>query len=272
MDKMKSTIKKSTLLLVGLFISCWLTAQNNNQELVVPLSKPGESGTLDVNVMSGSVKVIGTTTKDVAITISSDQKKVEEKTKDGLKRLPNHSFDLEASEENNYVEVNTSMLNRKVNLEIKVPQNFNLKISTVNDGNISVENINGEMEIEHVNGGITLTDVSGSAVVNTTNGNIKATFNKIKENTPMSFTTFNGNVDVTLPSTLKASVKIKSDMGEIFTDFDMTMKKSTPKEEKRTDNGVYKVSLEDWIYGDINGGGPEMTFKNFQGDIIIRSK
>jgi hypothetical protein len=61
-------------------------------------------------------------------------------------------------------------------------------------------------------------------------------------------------------------------MGDIFTDFDMVMKKGAPKEEKNSEKGIYKVSLEEWIRGDINGGGPEMTFKNFQGDIIIRSK
>ena len=52
----------------------------------------------------------------------------------------------------------------------------------------------------------------------------------------------------------------------------MTMKKSTPKEEKNSEEGVYKISIEEWVYGDINGGGPEITFKNFQGDIIIRKK
>ncbi len=269
---MKSTIRKNTLLIAVLLISGWLGAQTSSHELIVPLSKPGESGTLDVSIMHGSIKVTGTSTKDVIINITSDDKKVDEKTKDGLKKIQNHSFGLTAEERDNNVGVSTEMTFKKLSLEIKVPQNFNLKLNDISDGDIVVENVDGEIEVNHVNGGISLTNISGSALASTTNGSIKANFNKITDNTPMSFTTFNGDVDVTFPAGLKASAKIKSDMGEIYTDFDMSMKKSSPKEEKNSDKGVYRVSLEDWVYGDINGGGPEMTFKNFQGDIIIRSK
>jgi hypothetical protein len=272
MNKMKSTIKKSMVLAASLFLGSLLMAQNSSQELVVPLTNAGQPGTLEVGIMHGSIKVTGTTGKDVVISISSEQRKVEEKSKNGLKKIPNNSFGLTAREEDNYVKVKTDLTNKEVSLDIKVPQNFNVKLKGIDDGDFSVENVNGEIEASHVNGGITLTDVSGSAIVGTTNGDIKATFNKITENTPMSFTTFNGNVDVTFPASLKASLKMQSNMGEIFTDFDMAMKKGTPKEEKDAEKGVYKVSLEEWIRGDVNGGGPEMTFKNFQGDIIIRSK
>ena len=37
-------------------------------------------------------------------------------------------------------------------------------------------------------------------------------------------------------------------------------------------DGVYKISVEEWVIGDINGGGPEMTFKSFNGVILIRKK
>ncbi|NQU87514.1 MAG: DUF4097 family beta strand repeat protein [Mariniphaga sp.] len=267
---MKSIIRTGILML--LVFAVGLLSAQTTQELVVPLTNAGESGTLDVNIMYGSIKVVGTSVKDVIINVSTEQKKVEESSKNGLKRIANNSFGLTAKEEDNYVKVNTDLSNKNVMLEIQVPQNFNLKLSALNDGEITVDNINGELEIHHVNGGISLTNVSGSAVVNTTNGDVKVSFADITENTPMAFITFNGDVDVTFPANLKASVKMQSNMGEIFTDFDMVMKKGTPKEVKDTEKGVYKVSLEEWIRGDINGGGPEMTFKNFQGDIIIRSK
>lgn len=268
---MKSIIKIGTLLILSFLLTNLISAQNN-QELVVPLSNSNESGVLDVNILYGSIKVVGSAVKDVIITVSTEQKKVENSGKNGLKRIPNNSFGLTAKEENNHVKVKTDLSNKNVLLEIKVPQNFGLKLRAVNDGDIEVENVNGEIEINHVNGGVSLTDVSGSAMVNTMNGDIKVNFKDITKNTPMAFTTFNGDVDVTFPADLKASVKMQSNMGEIFTDFDMTMKKSTPKEEKNSEEGVYKISIEEWVSGDINGGGPEMTFKNFQGDIIIRSK
>ena len=36
--------------------------------------------------------------------------------------------------------------------------------------------------------------------------------------------------------------------------------------------GVFKVSLEDWTFGLINGGGPEFLFKTLEGNIYIREK
>ena len=266
---MKSIIKTGAMLVLTVLFTGLISAQNS-QQLVIPLSNANESGVLDVNILSGSIKVVGSTAKDVIITVSSDQKKVEDTSKNGLKRIPNNSFGLTAQEENNHVKIKTEFNTKNVIMEIKVPQNFGLKLRAVNDGDIEVENVNGEMEINHVNGEITLTDVSGSAMVNTMNGDIKVNFKDITQNTPMAFTTFNGDVDVTFPADLKASVKMQSSMGEIYTDFDMVMKKSAPKEEKNSAEGVYKISIEEWVNGDINGGGPEMTFKNFQGDIIIR--
>ena len=35
---------------------------------------------------------------------------------------------------------------------------------------------------------------------------------------------------------------------------------------------AYNVKVEKWITGSINGGGPEILFKNFNGDVIIRAK
>ena len=143
---MKTIIKTGIVLFMGI-LSLTINAQNNGQELVVPLSNPGNPGTLDVSILYGSIRVTGTSTKDVIIHVSTEQKKVEDSGKNGLKRIPNNSFGLTAKEDNNYVKVNTDMSNKKVVLDIQVPQNFNLKLRAVNDGNISVENVNGEMDI-----------------------------------------------------------------------------------------------------------------------------
>jgi len=31
---------------------------------------------------------------------------------------------------------------------------------------------------------------------------------------------------------------------------------------------MYSVKIEDWVYGKIDGGGPEMLMKNMNGNII----
>jgi DUF4097 and DUF4098 domain-containing protein YvlB len=115
--------------------------------------------------------------------------------------------------------------------------------------------------------------VSGSAVANTVNGDIKATFNRISSNKPMAFSNLNGDIDITLPANAKVSTKMKSEWGEIFTDFDMNINSKRGNDSGvNVDSGTYKVSVNNWIYGDINGGGPEYLFKSMRGDIYIRKK
>jgi DUF4097 and DUF4098 domain-containing protein YvlB len=41
-------------------------------------------------------------------------------------------------------------------------------------------------------------------------------------------------------------------------------------EDSRGKGGKYRVRLERAIYGSINGGGPEIQFKDFNGNIYIR--
>jgi DUF4097 and DUF4098 domain-containing protein YvlB len=135
-----------------------------------------------------------------------------------------------------------------------------------------ISGIQGELEIKNYNGEITAENISGSVIATTYNGEIKVTFDKVTEGAPMSFTTFNGDVDLTFPATLKATLKMKTEQGEILSGFDMSMIKSGPIQKKDTKSGTYKVVIDEWVKGDINGGGAEFTMKNYNGDIIIRKK
>ena len=37
-------------------------------------------------------------------------------------------------------------------------------------------------------------------------------------------------------------------------------------------DGVYRISLTEWTIGDINGGGAEILYKTYNGDIIIKKR
>ena len=87
----------------------------------------------------------------------------------------------------------------------------------------------------------------------------------------MSFVTLNGDVDVTLPSIAKITAKMKSDRGDIYSDFDMETEVTREEIKKGDDcDCEYEVSINSFVVGKINGGGPDYTFKNMSGDIIIR--
>ena len=115
-------------------------------------------------------------------------------------------------------------------------------------------------------------NISGSTVASTYNGIIKVLLNKVTPDTPMSFTTYNGNVDITMPATTKGNLKLKSAGGDIYSGFDMQVSDSEPVQKKDESKGVYRVYLDDWTRATINGGGPDITMKNNNGDIYIRIK
>ncbi len=90
----------------------------------------------------------------------------------------------------------------------------------------------------------------------------------------MSFATWNGDVDITFPANIKANVMLKSENGDVYSDFEISLIES-PKKAKggeRNEEGQFKISFDHAIYGSLNGGGPEYSFKSFNGDIFIRAK
>lgn len=73
---------------------------------------------------------------------------------------------------------------------------------------------------------------------------------------------------------IKANLKIRSNMGEIYGDFDVSLKPAPVKAEEsaKKEGGKYRVSLDRSVYGTINGGGPEYNLQNYSGNIYIRKK
>ena len=266
-----------TLLLTGATLV--LAQSDIKEQLTVPLTDPNKPGSLEVALIHGYIHVVGYGGKEVVIDAVSetgrrnraDDHNTNRNTESGMRRIStNNSFDLTAEEKNNQVKIHTSSVNSPVNLTIKVPQRFSLKLNTINQGDITVENVTGALEINNVNGPITLTNINGSVVAQTVNGDLKTTFREVHNNTPMAFSTLNGNVDVTFPSSVKANVKLKSDNGDVFTDFDIDVDKSQPKATRTNQSGMYRVTVDDWVYGKINNGGPEVMMKNMQGNIYVR--
>lgn len=251
-----------------------LLAQGDlKEQLTVPLSDPAKPGTLKVHLVNGSIHVTGYNGNQVVIDATARQDKPEKPkvNAEGMKRISrNGALDISATEENNVVNVSSKLVNSKIDLNIKVPNKFSLNVGTVNDGDILIENVDGVLEITNVNGDIRLNNISGSAVANTVNGLMKANFKTMDAKSPMAFSTLNGNVDVTLPPTAKFDVKLKSDRGEIYSDFDVDVDKAAPQATRTSKDGMYKVSIEDWVKGKVNGGGAEIMMKNMNGNIYMR--
>ena len=269
------------LFIICFLISSWrAVAQHGiNEKLVVPLSSPGDRGALKVNQINGDIYVEGYNGREVIIEATfqsgneNDEREKDRSAPPGMKRIASNPAKITAKEKDNIVSVNTESWKKRIDLSIKIPANFDLHLHTIH-GEINVRSVEGSMEISGVNGGVSLDEISGSVVCNTVNGSVNVRFVKMDEDTPMSFVTLNGNVDVTLPASAKVSAKMKSDQGEIYTDFDMEMKSGNNQVKRGRDcnDCNYEITVNPWVFGEINNGGPEFTFKNMNGDILIRKR
>jgi hypothetical protein len=268
-------MKIAGLILLSLIIVTQSFGQSgSNEQLTVPLSSPGKPYSLKVHLVSGSIKVASYEGKDVIINViprDGDKEDESNAVENGMKRISTHgSYEVTAKEADNNVTVNTGNPNKAIDLDLKIPQDVKLQIGTVNDGEVTVDNVRGELEVNNVNDKITLTNISGSVVANTVNGDVNVTFKTVDPKAPMSFSTLNGDVNVTLPADTKANLKLKSDNGDVFSDFDIDIDKTPAKIDKTTEPGLYKIKKDDWVSGKINGGGPEMMMKNMQGNIYVK--
>ncbi len=179
---------------------------------------------------------------------------------------------MTVTEQNNEIKVDSPSFNRLVSFEIQVPKRTSLKLSTVNGGNIEVDGVDGELELSNVNGSIELKHVGGSVVAHTVNGKVLATVDRVSAEKPMAFTSLNGAVDVTFPPTIKCNMKLRSDNGSVFTDFDVaTLPQPAPQvEDTRREGGRYRIDMNRGIYGSLNGGGPDIELRTFNGNVYVR--
>ena len=278
----------SVLVLGGVSLACTSTAlasssprmlqaatsqQTPADQVTVPLSDPSQPGLIDVGVVHGSITVRGTSRKDVLVTARPETDRPSRRydpDATGMRRIP-QSAGFRITEDANRIKVSSDSHNRPITFEIEAPARTNLKLSTVNGGEILVENIEGELTVNNTNGGITLNNVAGTVKAGTTNGDVRASLTRVTGAKEMAFRSHNGTVDVTLPPTTKANLRMRSDNGDVYSDFDVQLAPSAPVvQESGSSNGRYRISRNRSIVGAINGGGPEFDLRTFNSNVYVR--
>jgi len=229
---MKKTIKKNIQFLgiafVILMAGGFLCAQEKAADkATVPFSNPDEPGLVKVGVQHGSITVTGYNGKEVMVEARVREKLVtdeeierNEKAK-GLKLVQIDSTGLRVMEDENVMRISVSSYKQTVDISVRVPYATSVSISARENGDVKVENVNGEIEVTNHEGNIDLTGISSAVVAHAYNGEIKAVFKSVSPDLPMSFTSWEGDIDITLPADTKANLKMKSRQGEVYTDFDL---------------------------------------------------
>ena len=262
----------AAVLAVGMAVPA--AAQQDGSAPTIAFSDPSRPGRLRIELLHGTVTITGAERQDVAIEVrrGGENRPSNRPDPPGLKRLTQNPPFSVISEDDNEVRIQSASITRPIELAIQVPLRTSLKLSVVNGDGIVVQGVEGDIEIESVNGPVSLVDVAGSVVANSVNAPVRATIARVATQKAMAFTSFNGTVDVTLPRDIKASFKLRSDQGDVFTDFDIDLRPTqTPLTvESRRKGARYRLEANRAIYGTVGGGGPEIELRSFNGDVYLR--
>jgi hypothetical protein len=230
----------------------------------ITFSDPSQPGTVRIKLMNSGIAVSGYEGREVWVE-SSRLANGGAKPDSDSNHARNVSAAVSIKEQDNVVSISPSGSDQSKPLKARVPFKTSLSLSTMNDGDISVENVRGEIEASNMNGSILLTNIAGVVVAHSLNGKIFVRMEEVTPGKPMSFSTLNGDIEVLLPVDTKASLKLETLNGTISTEFEIGAGKSGGSRNRGFGNARN-------VKGAINGGGPEFKFKTINGSIVLRKK
>jgi DUF4097 and DUF4098 domain-containing protein YvlB len=283
---MKEELAMNTLrhiVVLGAGFAALAAAQDTPQRVTATFKDPAAPRKLEVNVMMGNVTVKGMERADAIIDYTvrgaAARRRATEPPPPGMHRIGGAGT-IEVTEDNNTVRVSGGMFSSLSDVTIQVPAQTSVTVgATLGGGSVLVEDISGEVEVSNMNGQVTINNVSGSVVAHSMNGRVVVSLNRVTPGKNLNLSTFNGDIDVTLPADAKANLKARVDNGDIFTDFDVKLEPqeaSAPEPGEPKEKAKARVRTrrgnDGTVNGTINGGGPEIQFTTFNGRILIHKK
>lgn len=230
---------------------------------------PTQVGVVKVDVNRGGIDVTGYDGDEIVMIVKTPIDKSKREGDEGLRRARVRVPDFDIRQGNNSITFDSSSYQQVMNVEVKVPFGTKLDLDSYWDGSITVRDVKSQMDIHSQNNDITLLNVSGSARVWSYNGVLSAQFRSVTKNAEIYFESYNGSIDLSLPSDYQARALVRSGTGEVLTDFDAEF---LPAEPARIvgESGKTQIKGEGYLKADLNGGGPRLLLETEKGDIRIR--
>ncbi len=156
---------------------------------------------------------------------------------------------------------------------IKIPNSMSLKVNYsspfVEADQIIFKNFTNEVSVNTLDADIEFINVTGPITSGTIDGTTtKVEFTKVSQGSPITISSIDGEIDVTLPANTPANLKFSNLDGEVYTDFDVNF----AKKDKDGNHSMSYIGGHNSSKGTINGGGVEITLKTIDGIIYLRKK
>ena len=266
----RASIRASVALALLLAFGLSAFAQSRPQVINIPLSRPGDPIHLDISAPSARIEVIGEDRDDAAFEVSmiaeSERRII---TPSGAKTIKGGGYAYDIDEDDNEISFDMDWRADKVTVVARIPRRADVALQTVNDGEIVVSNIVGNLELSNPNGPITASGISGSVIAESVNDTIDVGFSRIDDVNASSLESINGDLYVRLPADASAQVHLDTAQGEISSDFEVEIMPSEGVVEREDDENGVSIRIENVIVARINGGGPVLRLKTLHGDIHI---
>ncbi|WP_353719631.1 hypothetical protein [Dyadobacter sp. 676] len=217
-------------------------------------------------------KKITAKTQDVLDQGKQEFKLEIEQGADSIIAYISHPFDSRPNRDRRNWDGPRVQYNFELNFTVKVPYALNLHVSTVNGGDINVNDVTGSLGINNVNGAISVVNARGPAHMRTINGNVEANYLAVPPG-ESDFKTLNGDIKITYPAALSVDCRFKTFNGDFYTDFPnvenlpVRVVKNAENHENKT---VYKLNTETFIR--VGSGGPTYKFETFNGNIYLKKQ
>ncbi len=278
-------------IVMWLALGAWLAAvaraddlsvvENETVQRVFPAAK-----SVDLDNFDGSITVTGSSTQEIKVEVhktirARSAEKVQEAKRevqldmaphdDGLRIYVDGPFRCKCGDGSiNWRGSRFYGYEVSFDFTVQAPRDTNVRLRTINRGNIRVENIAGRFDVENINGGLELLEVSGSGHAYALNRPVKVLFSG-NPAAASDFGSLNGDVDISFRPGLSADLWMKTFNGHAYTDFDVSaLPGRAGVREQRDGKFVYKTS--EFFGVRAGNGGPELKFDAFNGDIRIRNR
>lgn len=157
----------------------------------------------------------------------------------------------------------------KMDFTVRIPSSVHLSVSTINNGDVTVENVLGTVHAHNINGSVSLTNIQTEAEARTINGDVDIIYARNPDK-PCTFYTLNGDINALFQPGLSAKVSFQSFNGDLFTN--IARLETLPAEvqkEARGDGIRYKIDGNHYLVGK---GGALLQFETFNGNVYLKEK
>ncbi|MEM1358283.1 MAG: DUF4097 family beta strand repeat-containing protein, partial [Bacteroidota bacterium] len=236
----------------------------------------GKNMALDVHNITGAIKVVGYAGDKIKVTVE----KVIKATSDKDLQLGIEEVQMGAIEQRNHLYLyhespytdfspgtkhfqvsdcggNCYNYQFYLHYQVMVPHHMNLMLSTINGGDIHVQQVEGEkIEARHISGSVYMTEVAGVQEVYTISGHIEVSFTK-NPTTVTSFVSTSGHVSLDLQEGFGGEISFSSISGKLHSSF--------PVNGKRLHEGLGNEHSP----VKVGNGGARMEIRSVSGNLFL---